>query len=174
VELKRIFTSILSNKLVDFDESVKSLCDGIVLASIEVFKSVCSDFPAVRHNPHFCFSVRDLTNVFRGLCQSSKADIDSKDLFLKLWVHESLRVYSDRFDDVEDTKTFQKIMDDKLNASFECNWKQLFGKASGPLFCQVEKEKTTGERSRSYQEIPLGDSRFHDDASKALKSLQMK
>jgi dynein heavy chain len=173
-DLKRIYTSILSNKLFDFDESVKSLCDAVVMASIDVFKCVLLDFPAVRQNPHYCFSARDFSNVFRGLCLSSKADIDSKDLFLKLWVHESLRVYSDRFVYSEDKKSFQKVLDDRLNTSFECNWKQLFSKAAGPFFCMLEKEKSTGERSQSYQEIPFGDARFHDNTSKTLKILRMK
>jgi dynein heavy chain, axonemal len=171
-DLKRIFTSILSNKLVDFDESVKSICDAIIMASVDVFKSVLIEFPAVRQNPHYCFSARDFANVFRGLCQSSKADIDSKDLFLKLWVHECQRVYADRFDDFEDKKRFQKVLDDRLIASFECNWKQLFSKSAGPFFCQVEKETSTGVRSRSYQEIPSSDSRFCDEASRALKIVQ--
>jgi dynein heavy chain, axonemal len=173
-DLKRIYTSILSHKVVDFDESVKSICDAIVLASIEVLKSVLTEFPAVRQNPHYCFSVSDFANVFCGLCQCSKADIDSKDLFLKLWVHESLRVYSDRFDDADDKKSFQKVLDDRLTASFECSWKQLFSKAAGPFFCHVVKEKSSGERGRSYQEIPVGDNRFHDEAFSALRNLQMK
>ena len=57
--------------------------------------------------------------MFEGLLLCHKSVITNKIEFLRLWIHEAHRVYSDRFVTEQDQELFVKILNDKLALYFD-------------------------------------------------------
>lgn len=51
---------------------------------------------------HYLFNLRDFAKVVMGVCMGDKDKIDSIEVFVRLWVHETIRVFGDRLVNVED------------------------------------------------------------------------
>lgn len=45
---------------------------------------------------HYTFNLRDLSKVFQGTLMVAPSSCPSRDVLLRLWVHESCRVFHDR------------------------------------------------------------------------------
>lgn len=57
---------------------------------------------------HYIYNVRDLFKVFEGISRVQK--LPSPFYLIKLWAHESLRIFSDRLVDDFDKKIFENIL----------------------------------------------------------------
>lgn len=45
---------------------------------------------------HYLFNLRDFARVYFGICMSEKDRVQTQDQAVRLWLHEILRVFSDR------------------------------------------------------------------------------
>ena len=45
---------------------------------------------------HYIFSLRDMSKIFQGMFLASPITILNKTYFLKLWIHECMRVFHDK------------------------------------------------------------------------------
>lgn len=133
-QVKRIFRTLIGNHLLDFDESVKPLGPVMTVATVELYKQVVEEFLPTPSCCHYLFNMRDISKVFQGLLQSKNLYYDSKDGMTRLWVHECLRVFSDRLINEEDREKFADIIGSKLNSYFEVSYKKLFPDGNEPLF----------------------------------------
>ncbi|ORZ33974.1 dynein heavy chain and region D6 of dynein motor-domain-containing protein [Catenaria anguillulae PL171] len=114
VSLNRIFSTIINQKLQDFEEELKPLGGVMTQATIDVYHTVVAQFLPTPTKMHYLFNLRDISRVFQGLLRCHKDYYDSKDALIKLWVHEVFRVFHDRLIDQTDKDQFIKILDDKL------------------------------------------------------------
>jgi len=62
--------------------------------------------------------VRHLTNIFQGLLVAKPEAIKEPDLFIKLWIHESERIYGDRLVSIENLNTYKGLVFDMTKKSF--------------------------------------------------------
>ena len=69
-------------------------------------------------NFHYEFNVRHLTNIFQGLLVAKPEAIKEPDNFIKLWVHESERIYGDRLVSYDNITTYRNIVSDLVKKSF--------------------------------------------------------
>ncbi|KAJ3206517.1 Dynein heavy chain 2, axonemal [Entophlyctis luteolus] len=152
VSLTRIFGTILNQKLQDFEEDVKPLCDIITQATIEIYHAVLAQFLPTPAKIHYLFNLRDISKVFQGLLRANKDYYDSRDSLTKLWVHEVFRVFCDRLIDKEDRESFQKLVDDKLIALFAGSFKMLYPEKRMTLFGDF-----MGDGDPIYEEIEDSD-----------------
>ena len=67
-----IFTTILSNFLSVFEESVLSEAAGIVKATVSVYNTILEDLRPTPAKPHYTFNMRDISKVFQGLLMGDK------------------------------------------------------------------------------------------------------
>ncbi|KAL7754402.1 hypothetical protein RI367_000383 [Sorochytrium milnesiophthora] len=132
--LRKIFGTIISQKLQDFDEEVKPLGDIMTQATIDVFHNVVAHLLPTPTKMHYLFNLRDISRVFQGLLRSHKDYHDTRESLTKLWVHEVSRVFHDRLNDVPDKEFFNRLIDDKLAAYFSTSIKQLFPSKRQPIF----------------------------------------
>lgn len=76
-----------------------------------------------------------------GVLQAQRICFDTRDSILKLWVHECLRVFSDRFlqDSNNDSLRFRDILSAKMRERFDVDWKTITSDCDdpeqGPIFC---------------------------------------
>eukprot|EP01028_Stygiella_incarcerata_P004265 TRINITY_DN1920_c0_g2_i1.p1 TRINITY_DN1920_c0_g2~~TRINITY_DN1920_c0_g2_i1.p1 ORF type:complete len:4143 (+),score=1128.32 TRINITY_DN1920_c0_g2_i1:148-12576(+) len=104
--LQRIFNSIMDWALADFTMSVKGLKSSLVNATIDLYKSVCSELLPTPSRPHYIFNLRDIAKVFQGISMVVPVVVNEQDDMIRLWFHESQRVFMDRLVSDEDRHWF--------------------------------------------------------------------
>ncbi len=87
-QVKRIYRTMLSNHLSDFDEVIKPLCPILTQATLELFKQVSAEFLPTPACCHYLFNMRDISRVFQGLLRGDPKYYDTKESMVRLWVHE--------------------------------------------------------------------------------------
>ncbi|XP_072536739.1 dynein axonemal heavy chain 11 [Salminus brasiliensis] len=118
--LNSIFSSILVQHLQSqtFSPEVVSISPALVQAAIVLHhKAICHFLPSANNFLHL-FSLWDLSRLFQGLLFSRPESVRQSCDLLQLWVHESRRVYSDRFSDLADQQLFHRLQADAARQAF--------------------------------------------------------
>lgn len=134
ISIKRIFGTIINQKLQDFEEDVKPLGDIMTQATIEIYHNIVSQLLPTPAKIHYLFNLRDISRVFQGLLRANREYHDTRESMEKLWLHEVYRVFHDRLINKDDRAYFQRLVDDKLVAHFSTSFKQLCSDKRSPLF----------------------------------------
>ena len=67
----------------------------IVRCTVEKYKQIIKIFLPVPKKSHYIFNLRDLSKVFQGLSLATQKTLPELTSFIRLWVHEMIRVFSD-------------------------------------------------------------------------------
>ncbi|KAM8930485.1 dynein axonemal heavy chain 1 isoform 1-T1 [Pelodytes ibericus] len=117
----RIFSSILGSWMVGAP-AVRNLTEQLVEATIKMYNTITSQLLPTPAKSHYTFNLRDLSKVFQGMLMAEAAKMEDKFQLLKLWYHESCRVFQDRLVNQEDRSWFDEVMKGRMQefgASFE-------------------------------------------------------
>uniref|UniRef100_A0A8C3HT11 Dynein axonemal heavy chain 1 n=1 Tax=Chrysemys picta bellii TaxID=8478 RepID=A0A8C3HT11_CHRPI len=95
---KKIFSTILA-------PGVEHLNEPLVDATIRVYSTITSQLLPTPAKSHYTFNLRDLSKVFQGMLMA-----EDKLHLLRLWYHESCRVFRDRLVNDEDRNWFDDLM----------------------------------------------------------------
>ncbi|XXQ31198.1 Dynein heavy chain, cytoplasmic [Plasmodiophora brassicae] len=152
--VKRIYLSILAGHLAPFPREVQALAPLIVHASIQLFAVVNERFMPTAGNFHYVFNLRDLTNIFQGVCRSVPGTVPNGMSLARLWIHESVRVFSDRLTSAADMERFEALLKDKAKESFtDMNQEALTARPF--LFATfVGAGDDGGGGARKYRQVP--------------------
>ncbi|XP_040202767.1 dynein heavy chain 2, axonemal [Rana temporaria] len=139
-QIKRIFGTMMSQKLQDFEEEVKPVGDIITQATVELYNAVTQRFLPTPAKIHYLFNLRDISKVFQGMLRAHRDLHDTKHSMTKLWVHECFRVFSDRLVDSSDTEAFIGILSEKLGSLFDLTYHNLCPSKNPPVFGDFMRE----------------------------------
>ncbi|KAL0281201.1 UNVERIFIED_CONTAM: hypothetical protein PYX00_002260 [Menopon gallinae] len=118
-----IYHSILSQHFANvehrFPYCVAKLAENVVTASLALHHKTGNVFLPTAIKFHYIFNLRDLSNVFQGLLFSSNECLTQPTDLVRLWLHESERVYRDKLTDDKDIEAFNKIQADLVKKSFD-------------------------------------------------------
>ncbi|KAK2575931.1 hypothetical protein KPH14_007294 [Odynerus spinipes] len=121
--LTTIYASILSQHLANIEHKfplcVTELCPNIVQASIQLHHRCAQMFLPTAVKFHYIFNLRDLSNCFQGLLFSGNECLQSSIDIIRLWMHETHRVYGDKLIEEKDIETFAKLQLDILKKNIE-------------------------------------------------------
>jgi len=67
-----------------------------VEATINLYENVSNTFRPKPSTVHYVYNLRDVTRVFLGISLGEKVGMFSPEQVIKLWTHESERVFADR------------------------------------------------------------------------------
>jgi dynein heavy chain len=81
--------------------------------------------------------MRDISRMFEGLLLCHKTIITNKIEFLRLWIHEAHRVYSDRFITNHDYELFIKILNEKLAFYFDQVYHNVCQNREAPIYSDI-------------------------------------
>ncbi|XP_064639639.1 dynein axonemal heavy chain 2-like isoform X2 [Lineus longissimus] len=133
-QIKRIFGTMINQKLQDFEEEVKPIGDVVTQATIEMYNAIVTKFLPTPAKIHYLFNLRDISKVFQGMLRAHKDYHDTKAAITRLWIHECFRVFSDRLVDASDNEAFITIMADKLGVLFDQTYHNICPNKQPPIF----------------------------------------
>lgn len=81
------------------------LLQTLVGATMEVYKNAMMQFLPTPSKPHYNFNLRDFSRVIRGVLLVPNSHLNEPQKLLRLWIHESFRVFCDRLVNEEDRYT---------------------------------------------------------------------
>ncbi|XP_045153350.1 dynein axonemal heavy chain 1 [Echinops telfairi] len=123
---KRIFSTILG-RWMDGQLGEKShrepvpgaphlthITESLVEATITVYSTVTSQLLPTPAKSHYTFNLRDLSKVFQGMLMAEVAKVEDLVQLLRLWHHESCRVFRDRLVNEEDRGWFDGLLQGRL------------------------------------------------------------
>uniref|UniRef100_A0A8C8SM12 Dynein axonemal heavy chain 2 n=1 Tax=Pelusios castaneus TaxID=367368 RepID=A0A8C8SM12_9SAUR len=139
-QIRRIFGTMLNQKLQNFEEGVKPLGNVATEASVELYHAVVRRFLPTPAKIHYLFNLRDISKVFQGMLRAHKDFHDTKTSLTRLWVHECFRVFSDRLVDTADTEAFVGILSEKLGTFFDLTFHSLCPSKRPPIFGDFLRE----------------------------------
>jgi dynein heavy chain, axonemal len=93
----------------------------LVTAAINLHQRINQSFLPTAIKFHYIFNLRDLSNIFQGILFAKPDVIKTTNDLIKLFLHESERVYCDKLVDKEDIDLFYKIQRDSVKKSLEVN-----------------------------------------------------
>ncbi|XP_019887304.2 dynein beta chain, ciliary [Ooceraea biroi] len=121
--LTTIYASILSQHFANvehrFPLNVTELCPNIVQATIQLHHRCGQMFLPTAVKFHYIFNLRELSNCFQGLLFSGNECLQTPIDLIRLWMHETQRVYGDKLTDEKDIESFSKLQLDILKKNVE-------------------------------------------------------
>eukprot|EP00051_Salpingoeca_urceolata_P021740 m.344195 g.344195 ORF g.344195 m.344195 type:complete len:1098 (-) comp19853_c0_seq7:121-3414(-) len=138
--LRRIFGTLITQHLADFDEGVKPITDKVAAATIDLYNRVVARFLPTPAKIHYLFNLRDISKVFQGMLRAHKDFHDTPEALTKLWVHETFRVFCDRLVGQTDVADFSAMVEDNLKSAFDSSLDAVSTDGKLPLFGDYARE----------------------------------
>ncbi|KAK0056678.1 dynein heavy chain 1 axonemal-like isoform X1 [Biomphalaria pfeifferi] len=114
----RIFKSILDSWMTTMP-SVADYSKQMVDTCISMYNNIQTQLLPTPAKSHYTFNLRDLSKVFQGMLMCHAESIKGLNDLLKLWYHESCRVFQDRLVNDEDRNWFENLLKEKMEQDFQ-------------------------------------------------------
>lgn len=126
--MTKIFSGILLHGFTSngHGTDINPIVGQIVTATIAIFEAVTEQLRPTPNKSHYVYNLRDISRVCAGCALLRKETCTEKTIFPKLWVHEALRVFSDRLIDVADRQWFFDQISNVVGNVFKEQMNQLF------------------------------------------------
>mmetsp|Transcript_28819 Transcript_28819/g.26073 ORF Transcript_28819/g.26073 Transcript_28819/m.26073 type:complete len:216 (-) Transcript_28819:634-1281(-) len=126
--MNRIFSTIihwyLSNN--NFSGELVKMENKVVFATLEVYKTVLKELRPTPAKSHYLFNLRDFAKVIYGICMADKDRVNQPEHMIRLWCHETLRVFGDRLVDDDDKMMLFKSIRDIVKRTFGVQFDNVF------------------------------------------------
>ena len=101
-----------------FKASVQEIISPIIKAAISLHPLMVTTFRKTAINFHYEFSIRHLANIFQGLLVAQPQQFQDPEKIIKLWIHESERIYGDRLVSKAHFDNYKLLMGDLIKKTF--------------------------------------------------------
>ncbi|KAH9093106.1 hypothetical protein Ae201684P_008767 [Aphanomyces euteiches] len=117
---KQVFATIVASFLAKFSDELKQPEIGVALVkgSIYIYNTIINELLPTPAKAHYTFNLRDLAKVFQGVLMGDMKRIVKLEQLLRLWVHENMRVFEDRFTTPSDHEWFHDQLQGQLALHF--------------------------------------------------------
>ncbi|XP_045920170.1 dynein axonemal heavy chain 2 isoform X2 [Micropterus dolomieu] len=133
-QIRRIYSTMINQKLQGFKEEVKPIGEILTQATLELYYAVSARFLPTPAKIHYLFNLRDISKVFQGLLRAHPDFHDTKNSITRLWIHECFRVFSDRLVDQSDMEAFVALLAEKLGSLFDLTFHSICPNKQPPIF----------------------------------------
>ncbi|XP_044742040.1 dynein axonemal heavy chain 12 [Chrysoperla carnea] len=167
--LFKIFTNTLMQGLRKngFATDVMMSVMYIVNSTVDIYKQSIATLRPTPAKSHYIFNLRDFARVIQGCAMMRKETAgDEKSVFVRLWVHEVLRVFYDCLVEEEDRKWFFERIKYNVRENFKASFDAIF-EAHVPKFDNQVTEESLKDlifgvfldldsppEERRYEEMP--------------------
>lgn len=110
--LTTIFSQILKGFLGQpgFSDKIRGMQEAAISSTIEIYDRIQRERRATPAKFHYAFNLRDVSKVVQGLCMVKPTSLPAEDVFYRLWINETTRVFYDRLINDEDREWFRDIV----------------------------------------------------------------
>ncbi|CAF5182211.1 unnamed protein product [Rotaria magnacalcarata] len=120
--LETIYVGILSQHLAEgFPQTVQKYTSSLVRGALELHRRITVSFLPTAIKFHYIFNLRDLSNIFQAILFAKPDAIKTHHDLIRLYLHESERVYCDKLVDRTDIDMFTKLQREVAKKSFDVN-----------------------------------------------------
>ncbi|XP_050716714.1 dynein axonemal heavy chain 3-like isoform X3 [Eriocheir sinensis] len=124
--LDKIFGSIMSwHFSSQEDAAIQQLSKTVVEATREVYRRTVSSFLPTPAKRHYVFNLRDFSRVMCGILLVPNECLTSVEKLIRLWLHETIRVFHDRLCDGHDRQKYFMLVQEICLKAFHCNMKDV-------------------------------------------------
>lgn len=120
--LQRIFTTILGSFLSKFSSEIHAKTDSLIDSSIHIYNTIRKELLPTPAKTHYTFNLRDLAKVVQGVLNADQKTVVNEADITRLWIHECMRVFSDRLVDNHDKSWFLDLVKKTMNKQLGVNW----------------------------------------------------
>ena len=102
--LQRIYGSILTSYLRNFDADIQTVGSKLTPILLNLYSNIMDKLPPTPSKFHYIFNLRDLGRVYEGICQATPDTLTSSTQLLRLFSNEVNRIFCDRLiheDDIQ-------------------------------------------------------------------------
>nr|XP_058139450.1 dynein axonemal heavy chain 9 isoform X3 [Dasypus novemcinctus] len=119
--LASIYSTILTQhlKLGNFPASLQKSIPQLISLALTFHQRIATTFLPTAIKFHYFFNLRDFANIFQGILFSSVECIKSSQDLVKLYLHESNRIYRDKMVEEKDFDLFDKIQTEVVKKIFD-------------------------------------------------------
>ncbi|XP_057629488.1 dynein axonemal heavy chain 9 isoform X4 [Chionomys nivalis] len=119
--LSSIYSIILTHhlKFGNFPTTLQKSIPPLINLAVTFHQKIATTFLPTAIKFHYIFNLRDFANIFQGILFSSVECVKSTQDLVKLYLHESNRVYRDKMVEEKDFELFDKIQTDFLKKNFD-------------------------------------------------------
>lgn len=165
--MTKIFMSLLQLgwRRNGFGPDTQVTITNIIAATMETYDKATEGLRPTPAKSHYIFNLRDFSRVIQGCALLRKESADNKKTFIRVWVHEIMRVFYDRLVDESDRiwffgilrkvtrdfmkDSFESALDPYLNENEEVTPETIKRMMFG---CYLDTDSPEGERR--YEEMP--------------------
>ncbi|NWT53909.1 DYH9 protein, partial [Erythrocercus mccallii] len=150
--LARIYSTILVQHLAsgNFSQAVQKSAQQLIALALGLHRKVAATFLPTAVKFHYVFNLRDFSNIFQGLLFSTPECLKQPQDLVKLYLHESNRVYRDRMAEEMDCDTFDKIQREMVKKCYDDIEDTLEQAKHMNIFCHFAK----GLGEPGYRPVP--------------------
>jgi MoxR-like ATPase len=123
--MQRILKLLLSERLERHVDAARALIPAMAKASIAVYEQCSKHLLPVPSKMHYIFSLRNLVRVLKGILLVDAANIADNNQFIRLWYHEMMREFHDRFNAPGDRDWFVRGLNSVLAAVFRTAFEMI-------------------------------------------------
>lgn len=120
---RQIYYSIISQHFAAdhtrFSRAIFKLSGHVVDAALYLHQKVAQTFLPTAVKFHYIFTLRDMSNIFQGMVFTTGDAIKTQTDLIRLWIHESDRVYGDKLVEKRDVDTYKKLVVEATKKNFE-------------------------------------------------------
>lgn len=123
-ELHSLFDPILMDYFSLFPREVIGTHKiGYLESLLEIYDKIKIALPGCPRNPHYVLTAKDIGKIVAGFLLGNKDTITSSEQLYKLFLHECMRVYQDRYNTEEHKALFVKEIDKIVEIKLDPKWK---------------------------------------------------
>uniref|UniRef100_A0A668AEI7 Dynein axonemal heavy chain 17 n=1 Tax=Myripristis murdjan TaxID=586833 RepID=A0A668AEI7_9TELE len=139
--LSTIYTSILSQHLrgEGFGAALLKSGPALVQLALALHQRISTAFLPTAVKFHYIFNLRDLSNIFQGILFCTSECLRSPPDLLKIYLHESNRVYRDKLLEERDFQAFDKLQADTVKKFHEDAEETLEQTRQMNLYCHFAR-----------------------------------
>uniref|UniRef100_A0A803TFR0 Dynein axonemal heavy chain 17 n=1 Tax=Anolis carolinensis TaxID=28377 RepID=A0A803TFR0_ANOCA len=137
--LSTIYSTILTQHLKweNFPGAVQKSSQQLINLALALHLKVAAMFLPTAVKFHYNFNLRDLSNIFQGIIFSTPECLKTPQDLVKLYMHESCRVYRDKMVDEKDFAAFDKMQTEIVKKFYDVSDTENCFKMN--MFCHFAK-----------------------------------
>eukprot|EP01138_Halocafeteria_seosinensis_P007479 gb/GECG01007645.1/.p1 GENE.gb/GECG01007645.1/~~gb/GECG01007645.1/.p1 ORF type:complete len:3314 (+),score=514.53 gb/GECG01007645.1/:1-9942(+) len=149
----------------EFDQATLDVCGKLTDVTIDLWNQVKNKMLPTPAKFHYIFNMRDLSRVFQGILLTPKETIKQGGIsapcesgplnVVKLWQHESSRVFRDKLTTAEDKEWFDKTISKVVRNHFGDDTADAAGANTDIYFVNFMRDDVYDEEEVLVEEAPL-------------------